>query len=88
LGKEITEGFQTFEEDFTSRSLLVILNLDKKFRVEVNTSNFVTEEVLSIKYKDNKWNLVACISKLLNKTECNYKICNKEMLTIIRCLEA
>ena len=39
---------------FMSRPLLVALNLDKEFRVEANTSNFVTEGVLFIKYEDNK----------------------------------
>ena len=37
-----------------SRPLLVAPDIDKKFRVEANASNFVTGGVLSIKYKDNK----------------------------------
>jgi len=55
--------------------------------VEVDASNFVIGGVLSIKCKDSKWRLVAYISKLLNKTERNYEIHNKEMLTVIRYLE-
>jgi len=51
--------------------LLVALDLDKEFKVEVDTSNFVIGEILSIKYKDNMWRLVAYISKLLNNTERN-----------------
>ena len=73
---------------FTTRSLLVALDLDKEFRIEVNTSNFATGGVLSIKCEDNKWRLVAYILKSLNKTECNYEIHDKEMLAVIRCLEA
>jgi len=56
--------------------------------VEADASNFATGEVLLIKCEDNKWRLVAYISKLLNKTERNYKIHDKEMLAVIRCLEA
>jgi len=73
---------------FTSQALLVAPNLDKEFRVEVDASNFAMGGVLSIKCKDNKWKSVAYISKLLNETEKNYKIYDKEMLVVIHCLEA
>ena len=72
---------------FTSRPLLVAPDLDKEFRVEANASNFATGGVLSIKYEDNKWRLVAYISKSLNETERNYEIHDKEMLAVVRCLE-
>jgi len=45
-------------------------------------------DVLSIKCEDSKWRPVAYISKLLNETEHNYEIHDKEMLAVIRCLEA
>ncbi len=51
-------------------------------------SDFAMGGVLSMKYEDKKWMLVAYISKLLNEAKKNYKIHNKEMLVIIRCLEA
>jgi len=56
--------------------------------VEADASNFATGGVLSIKYEDNKWRPVVYISKLLNETERNYEIHDKEMLAIICCLEA
>ena len=68
--------------------VLVIPDLDKEMEVEVDTLDFVIKGALSIKYKDKKWRPVAYISNLLNKAERNYKIHNKEMLSIIRCLEA
>ena len=37
--------------------------------------------------EDDKWRLVAFISKLLNEAERNYEIHNREMLAIIQCLE-
>jgi len=67
---------------------LVAPDLDKEFRVEADTSNFAMGGVLSIKCEDNKWRPVAYISKLLNETERNYEIHDKEMLAVIRCLEA
>ena len=73
---------------FTSRPLLVVPDLDKEFRVEADASNFATGGVLLIKCSDNKWRPVAYISKSLNETERNYEIHDKEMLAIIRCLEA
>jgi len=63
--------------------LLVAPDLDREFQVEADASNFATGGVLSIKCEDNKWQLVAYILKLLNETERNYKIHNKEMLAVI-----
>jgi len=57
-------------------------------RVEVDASDYATGGVLSTKCKDGKWRLVAFISKSLNATEQNYKIYDKEILAVIRCLEA
>ena len=50
-------------------------------------SDYVTNRVLLMKYKDRKWRPVAFLSKFLNKTERNHKIHNKEMLAAIRGLE-
>jgi len=67
--------------------VLVIPDLDKKIRVEADISNFTTREMLSMKCENEKWRLVAYISKSLNKAKRNYEIHNKEMLEIIRYLE-
>jgi len=71
-----------------SRPLLVVPDIDKEFRVEADASNFATGGVLSIKCEDNKWRPVAYIFKSLNETERNYKIYDKEILAVIRYLEA
>jgi len=76
------------KEIFTTRLLLVASDLDKEFRVKADASNFAMGGILSIKCKDSKWRLVVYISKLLNKTKQNYKIHDKEMLTVIQYLEA
>jgi len=55
--------------------------------MEVDTSDYAIEGVLSMECKDGKWRPVAFLSKSLNKTERNYEIHDKEMLAIIRGLE-
>ena len=79
--------FKKLKRVFTIRPVLVAPNLDKKIRVEADASEYAIGEVLSIKYKNEKWRPVVFISKSLNKTERNYEIHNREMLVIIRCLE-
>jgi len=73
---------------FTTEPILVIPNIDREMRVEVDASDYATEGVLSTKCENGKWRPVAFISKSLNITEQNYEIHDKEMLAIIRCLEA
>ena len=76
------------KKEFTTEPVLVILNLDRKMRVEVDVLYFAIREVLSMSCEDERWRPVAYISKLLNEAERNYEIHNKEMLAIIQCLEA
>jgi len=74
-------------ERFT-KPVWVTPDLDREMRVEADASDFVIGGVLSMKCKDEKWRPVAYISKSLNKAKRNYEIHDKEMLAIIRCLEA
>ena len=55
--------------------------------MEVDTSDYAIEDMLSMKYDDGKWWPVVFLSKSLNKTERNYEIHDKEMLAVIRGLE-
>ena len=80
--------FERLKVVFTTKPVLAILDIDREMRVEADASDYITGGVLSTKYEDGKWRLVAFISKLLNATEQNYEIHNKEMLAVIRCLEA
>ena len=54
----------------------------------MNASNYMMGGVLSMKVENRRWKPVAFLSKSLNKTERNYEIHDKEMLGIIRRLEA
>ena len=73
---------------FTSKPVLVAPDLDKEFRVEADASNYATGGVLSMKCSDEKWRPVTFISKSLSNPERNYEIHNKEILAVVRCLEA
>jgi len=68
--------------------VLAAPDLDKEFRVEADTLNYATGGVLSMKCSDEKWRPVTFISKSLSDTERNYEIHDKEMLVVVRCLEA
>jgi len=80
--------FEKLKAGFTTEPVLAIPDINREMRVEVDASDYVTRGVLSTKCEDGKWRPVAFISKLLNTTEQNYKIHNKEMLAVIKCLEA
>jgi len=67
--------------------VLVAPDLDKKFRVEADTSNYATRGVLLMKCSNELWRPVAFISKSLNDMERNYEIHDKAMLAVVRCLE-
>jgi len=73
---------------FTTKPVLAAPDLDKEFRVEADASNYATGGVLSMKCSDDRWRPVAFISKSLSDTKRNYEIHDKEMLAIVRCLEA
>jgi len=80
--------FDKLKRIFISKPVLVAPDLDKEFRVEADASNYTIGGVLSMKCSDEKWKPVAFISKSLSDIERNYEIHNKEMLAVIRCLEA
>ena len=66
----------------------VVPDLDKKLRVEVDALDYAMEGVLSMEVENGRWKLVAFLYKSLNETERNYEIHDKEMLAIIKGLEA
>jgi len=87
-GERQQKAFEELKERFTTEPVLVTPDLDREMRVEADASDFATGGVLSMKCEDERWRPVAYISKSLNEAERNYEIHDKEMLAIIRCLEA
>jgi len=82
------EAFKELKKRFTEEPVLAAPDIDKKMRMEVNASDYATGGVLSMECRDGLWRPVAFLSKSLNKMERNYEIHDKEMLAIIRGLEA
>ena len=80
--------FKELKDQFTKEPVLAALDLDKKSRVEVDTSDYATGGVLLMEVENGRWKPVAFLSKSLNETKRNYEIHDKEMLAIIRGLEA
>jgi len=68
--------------------VLAAPDIDKKIRMKVDASDYATGGVLSMECRDGLWRPVAFLSKSLNETERNYEIHDKEMLAIVRGLEA
>ena len=69
------------------KPILVALYLNKKIRIEVDVFDYTIGGVLLIECADGRQRLVAYLSKLLNETENNYEIHDKEILAVIRELE-
>jgi len=81
------KAFKELKERFVKELVLTAPDLNKKIRIEVDTSDYAMGGVLSMEYKDGLWRPVASLSKSLDETEKNYEIHNKEMLAVIRGLE-
>ena len=82
------KAFRELKEQFTKEPVLAVPDIDKKMRMEVDASDYVMKGILSMECKDGLWRPVAFLSKSLNETERNYEIYDKEILAIVRGLEA
>jgi len=82
------KAFKELKERFIKEPVLAAPDIDKKMRMEVDVSDYATGGVLSMECGDGLWRPVAFLSKSLNETERNYEIHDKEMLAIVRGLEA
>ena len=71
--------FKELKKQFTKEPVLIVPDIDKKIRMEVDTSD---------ECEDRLWKPVAFLSKSLNEIERNYKIHDNEMLAIIQRLES
>ena len=82
------KAFKELKERFTKKPVLAAPDIDKKMRMEVDMLDYATRGVLSMECEDKLWRPVAFLSKSLNEMKRNYEIHDKEMLAIIRGLEA
>ena len=72
---------------FTTTLILRFPNNTALFCLETNTSDFATGAVIEQLRKDKFWHSFAFLSKSLNEHKCNYKVYNKELLTMIHTLK-
>ena len=82
--QEQQQAFNKLKQVFTTRPVLAVLDLDKEFRIEVDTSNYATREILSMRCSNELQRPVAFISKSLSDIERNYETHDKEMLAIVK----
>jgi len=79
--------FENLKSLLCSKPILVFLTEDHVFLVEADSLGYATGAVLSQMCNDDKWHLVAYISKSLSPAEHNYDIYDKGMLAVMRVLE-
>lgn len=87
-GHEEQEAFDKLKKAFTEYPVLRIYDHAKETRVETDASGYGTGAILSQKQDDDTWHPVAYLSQSMNETERNYDIYDKELMAVIRALEA
>ena len=80
---ECQSAFDALKKAFTSDVILHYYNSDLKIVVKTDTSDYVSEGILSQYDKNDVLYPIAYFFKKHNSAECNYKIYNKELMTII-----
>ena len=67
-----------------SAPILTLPNDKQPFRVKANSSGFASDGVLlQLSEEDEKWHLIAFLSKSLTSMQQNYEVHDKELLAII-----
>ncbi|KAI1506846.1 Pol protein [Pyrenophora tritici-repentis] len=82
------QAFETIKELLITAPILGHFDPEKDTLVEADSSGHATGGLLLQKDKNNNWQPVAYYSKKHSPTEANYPIHDKELLAIVRCLEA
>ena len=81
-GNEQQEAFKEVKARMCSKPILTIPIDNTPYQVEADVSDYATGAILSQK-QEGKWHPIAYMSKAFMDVECNYEICDKEMLTIM-----
>ena len=80
---ECQSAFNALKKAFTSDVILHHYNSDLKIIVETDTSDYVSEGILSQYDKNGILHPIAYFFKKHNSAECNYEIYNKELMVIV-----
>ena len=83
FNNDCLEAFKELKNQFISSLILCYYNLDFKLILEIDAFNRVVAGILLQLYLDGEWYPIAFFLKTMDPAECNYKVYDKEMLTII-----
>jgi len=83
--EEHDKVFKELKEKITSQLVLSLPKREGKFRIETDASGHAIRGVLS-KEQEGKWKLIAFLPRIIQLTERNYEIYNKELLAIVEAL--
>jgi hypothetical protein len=79
--------FERMKKMFTSVSVLMQFNLNHKTLIETDLFKYVISDLLQ-QYNDNDFLYLCVFFFWKNKSvKCNYKIYNKKLLVIVKCLK-
>ena len=81
------DSFESFKDALFKTPVLAHFNLNKKTVLETNTSQYITDNVLSQYSDDGSLCSVIFYNKNMLPTKCNYHIYDKELLIIIKYLK-
>ena len=85
---EQQKAFEDIKAEFTRAPVLLMPQDGKPFSLETDASKFATGGVLRQQDENGDWHPCGFISQSLNPAERNYEIYDRELLAIIRGLEA
>ncbi|ESK89509.1 hypothetical protein Moror_16079 [Moniliophthora roreri MCA 2997] len=79
-------AFDVLKKKFLSELVLLMLDLDKPFVIEADSSKWATGAVLHQQGPDGEWHPCGYLSKSFSPSERNYEIYDRELLAITRAL--
>lgn len=85
---ECEQAFDTLKHHFISAPVLMMPDKSKPFQVESDASKFATGAVIRQQDINGEWHPRGYISQSFNEAQRNYDIYDRELLGIVRALEA
>ena len=82
-----TLNVESLKDALSKAPILAHFDPNKKTILETNTSQYITDNVLSQYSDDDSFHSVIFYNKNILPAECNYHIYNKKLLTIIKYLK-
>ena len=80
-------AFEFLKTAFTTALVLAHFDPDREILIETDASDYVSAGVMSQHDDNSILHPVAFFSKKHTPIECNYEICDKELMAIIHCFE-